>query len=111
MAKSDLLVGVLAVDRLVRLVVDDEISRPLRNWVDGKWPDSKVSYLVHCKACVSVYAGLLVSSGLAPRKVIWALALSGAVLAADRQDERIGALVGAYQRKARASVSVQSDAK
>lgn len=89
----------MAVDRLVQLVVDDEITRPVREWVDKKWPESKISYLVNCKACVSVWAGLAVSVGKMPHWVISALAASDAVLLIDRNDERLGALVAAYRKR------------
>lgn len=98
---SKLLADALAVDRLTRLVTEDEVTRPIREAVVGRWPDSKVSYLATCRACVSVWAGLAVSSGLVPRPVSWALTLSAAVLWIDRQDERVGALVSARTRGAR----------
>lgn len=93
-------IAVLAVDRIARLIVEDEITRPIREAISERWPDSKMSYLVSCKACVSVWGGLAVCSGKMPRPVIYALAASATVLLIDRQDERVGSLVSAYRRKA-----------
>lgn len=100
MAKYDWCIKLLAVDRLVQLVVDDEISRPAREWVGNRWPGSKFAYLITCKACVSVWAGLVVSTGKVPRWVLSALAASDVVLLIDRTDERVGALVTAYRKRA-----------
>lgn len=100
----DVLTKVLAVDRITRLVVEDEITRPIRDWVNNRWPESKVSYLVNCKACVSVWAGLVVYSGKIPRPLLSGLAASGAVLLMDRADERIGTVVSTYRRKASGAV-------
>lgn len=98
MPTSDAVRRVLATDRLTRLVVDDEITRPVREAIERRWPDSKVAYLVSCRACVSIWAALLVSSGAVPRRVLSALALSSAVLTLDRQDERLGGVVASYRR-------------
>lgn len=90
--------AVLATDRLTRLITEDEISRPVREDIARRWPDSRIAYLVTCKACVSVWTGLLVSSGKLPARVVSALALSGAVLFTDRQEDRLGAVVATYRR-------------
>lgn len=71
---------VAATWRITRLVTEDEIAAPLRRWVGRRWPDSKASYLVNCPYCVSVWAGLAVSSGLIPRLVVRGLALSAGAL-------------------------------
>lgn len=99
MPKYDWAIKLLAVDRLVQLIVDDELTRPLREMVEQRWPESKLSYLVSCKACVSLWAGLAVSTGKIPRWVLSALAASDVVLLIDRNDERIGALVTAYRKR------------
>lgn len=98
---SEFVLRLLAVDRMTQLVTEDEITRPIREGIARRWPDSKVAYLVSCRACVSVWVALLVSSGIVPRRVLSALALSSAVLIIDRQDERVGAVVGAYNKRAR----------
>lgn len=108
MLKYDSFLKLLAVDRLVQLVVADEITRPIREGVEKRWPGSKIAYMVSCKACVSVWAGLVVSTGKVPKPIISALAASDVVLLIDRTDERVGALVAAYRKKANASAAVQA---
>lgn len=57
----------LAVHRIARLVVEDEITRPYREAVE-EWSDGadefslreRVNTLIGCKLCVSVWAGALV---------------------------------------------------
>lgn len=90
--------NVLAVNRITHLIVDDEITKPIREAVARRWPDSKASYLITCPKCVSVWAGLAVSSGRVPRPVLWALALSSASLLVDDQTDRLGAIVSAIRR-------------
>lgn len=104
MRKFDAALKLLAVDRITRLITEDEITKPIREAVARKWPDSKMAYAVECHACVSVWAGLLVSSGLVPKWVVSGLAASAAVLIVDRQDERVGAVVSAYRRRASGAV-------
>lgn len=76
----DLLLDTAASRRLTRLVTKDEITRPIR---DNEFFDhhDKLSYLVNCPICVSVYtsAMLALSSIVFPRatKVVrYALAIS-----------------------------------
>jgi len=86
---ADLAVGVLATRRLVRLIVEDEITYPLRLKASKMHP--AVAYLVSCKACSSVWAAVAVT--LAPTPVRWALAASeGAIITGDvsRMVERVG---------------------
>lgn len=80
---KSLAVDVLATERLTRLVVEDEITKNLRYRVMGKFPDSKVSYLVNCPYCVSVWAGGLVTlakRSVVGRGLVYALALSQATI-------------------------------
>lgn len=80
---EQLAVNVLATERVTRLVVEDEITRELRYWVQSKWPTSKVSYLVTCPYCVSVWAGLAVSvvrRRPIGRALLYGLALSQATI-------------------------------
>lgn len=99
MPRSDLIRDTLAVYRLTRLVTEDEITRPLRERVARRWPDSKLAYFVTCPYCVSVWAGLVVSSGIVPRRVRWALTLSGATALIEDQNDRLGAVVASVQRR------------
>lgn len=87
--------AVLAADRATQLVTEDEITRPLREAVQRRWPNSRIAYAVGCRACISVWAGLALSSGKVPRTVSWALALSAAAGLVRTTDERIGELVTA----------------
>lgn len=108
MGKFEFALALLATDRLTQLVTEDEITRPIREGVQRRWPDSKVSYLIGCRACVSIWSGLVVSSGAVPRRVLLALALSSAVLFGDRQDERIGALITTYRRTKASSDGIRA---
>ena len=75
-----------AVTRLTQLVVEDEITREFREWVEEKTgPDSKLTYLVNCPYCTSVWAGLVVP--ILPRFARRALALSGLAIAARHAGE------------------------
>ncbi|WP_187366756.1 DUF1360 domain-containing protein [Nocardioides dongxiaopingii] len=59
-----LLVDALATYRLVKLVKDDKIAEPVRDRVveaQGPPDRSKVSYLVHCPWCLSIYFGAAVT--------------------------------------------------
>lgn len=56
--------GALATYRLTKLVNEDKLTEDLRQRVVdhfGELNDSKVSYLVHCPWCVSIYAGAAVA--------------------------------------------------
>jgi hypothetical protein len=76
----DLIVNVLATKRIVRLVTQDEITRPLREKIGRK--DPRLAYLVGCKSCSSVWAGLLNVYAM-PRSVKVALALSESAILID----------------------------
>jgi hypothetical protein len=73
-----LTVGALAVYRLTRLVVDDEVTRPLRERAEPHLGE-RALYLVSCPWCVSPYvaAAWAVLTVRAPRVARYA----GAVLA------------------------------
>lgn len=73
---TELAIDIAATRRITTLVVNDEITRPMREWVTEHYPDSRVTYLVNCPHCVSVWAGAAIGSGLVPRWVKLALALS-----------------------------------
>lgn len=52
---------VLATYRLTKLIMEDKITEDFRNLVYEKFPrDSKLSYLIGCPWCVSVWAGLTI---------------------------------------------------
>ena len=70
----------LAVYRLTRLVVEDEITAPLREAVLTRWPESRAAYLVTCPYCVGVWAGAL--AVVLPEPAVRALAYSTAPILA-----------------------------
>lgn len=77
------LVRAAAAWRITELVVEDEVSRETREWVDRHAPD-KVKYLVSCKRCVSVWAGFAVLY-LLPRRWVYALAASAVTMLVEEQ--------------------------
>ena len=64
----EVLVDTAAARRLTRLIVKDEITRPIRDH-HLVTKHEKLSYLMNCPFCVSVYTGALVavSSMVFPR--------------------------------------------
>lgn len=64
----DLLINVAAARRLTRLVTQDEITKPIREH-HSVTKHEKLSYLLNCPYCVSVYTSAIVtvSSMLFPR--------------------------------------------
>jgi hypothetical protein len=76
----DLSVDVLAVARLTRLITEDEITEPMRDFIQGRWQGSKLAYLVTCPFCVSVWMGLLVTRSPIPPWVKRTLACSEATI-------------------------------
>lgn len=81
----DLITDALATHRLTRLVIEDEITFPLRERIFKKYPPSpnRWSYALTCPHCSSVWigAGVVLARTIAPkawRPVAIALALSSA---------------------------------
>lgn len=93
----DLIVDVLATQRITRLTIEDKITEDVREAIIEKYPPSehKLGYFVTCPHCVSVWAAgavtimrLLGSSGTSRRSRVftstvdvlrYTLAVSGAV--------------------------------
>jgi hypothetical protein len=98
MSAWGLLIRALAAYRLTELIASDQISRPLRQKIGSRWPGS-LGYLVQCRACVSVWAGLALASGKVPPKVEQGLAASATVLLADRMIEIAESAVVAVNRR------------
>lgn len=78
----------LATKRLTTVVVDDEIARDVRERVWDTYPPetSKIGYVLTCRKCTSVWAGLavtLLSRNRWGRILVGALALSEASLLLD----------------------------
>lgn len=80
----EVMIAGLAVSRMARLVVDDEITRPIREKVTNHWPDSPVVTLIGCRACTSVWGAGLMMSGLVPRKIRLILAFSEVAVIIER---------------------------
>jgi hypothetical protein len=62
----NLLISALATYRLTKLVIEDKILEGPRESIFAHYGDpkvSRVSYLISCPYCVSMYAGLAVSLG------------------------------------------------
>lgn len=76
---TTLLVGALATHRLTRLVLEDEVTRPLRERVLEAAPDGRLAYFLTCPWCVSVWVGAGFAALTAAAPVTAAAA--GAVLA------------------------------
>ena len=89
----------LAAQRLTQLIVEDDITRPLRlavsKWAEGHEEFSfreRVDFALNCGACASVYAGaavLLADRFPAGRYLLRVLAVSGAALAAKAVIEKL----------------------
>jgi len=63
-----MVVAALAVARITRLLVDDQLTISYRQRVNRKWGDSSwQSYLAHCPWCTSFWIALLIM----PPAVIW----------------------------------------
>lgn len=87
------IITVLAIRRLTQLVVQDELTSPVRDRI-MEWakdaptgsPKERISYLVGCGACASVWASaviLLLNRHRTGRVLNTVLAGSGAVLIMD----------------------------
>ena len=87
-------VGVLAVARVTRLLVEDQLLVKYRQWVVRRWGDSSMaSYLAHCHWCTSIWVATLLMpvAILFPNKwVIAALAIPAASMVAGYLSERKG---------------------
>src|SRR5215469_3652028 len=94
-----LIVRVLAVWRLTQLIVDDEITRPLRDKATGRF-----AYALSCRRCMSVWAALAVA--IAPAWLARVLAWSAfSILVDEWRDER--AAVALHRRMHAAASEVR----
>jgi hypothetical protein len=87
----DLVLDALATERITRLVVDDELTAPLREyvWKNHSPEDTKLGYFLTCPFCTSIWAGAVIAvlrTGSSPgvfsgmvSVLRYTLALSGAV--------------------------------
>lgn len=101
MSPLDLVIDILATQRVTRLVVDDELTSPVREYIWKNHPpdETRLGYFVTCPFCVSIWAGGLVAlmsttpstsmfSGTV-RVLKYTLALSGAVSLAREALDRL----------------------
>ena len=81
-----LVVGVLAVTRVTKLLVDDRIMLWFRTWVIRRWGEGSLpAELVYCPWCISMWVSvpIMLTAGLYPNKwVIAALSVLAASLVA-----------------------------
>lgn len=55
------LTDIVATYRLTKLIMEDKITEDFRNLIYEKFPkDSKLSYLIGCPWCISIWAGLTI---------------------------------------------------
>jgi hypothetical protein len=80
---------VLATKRLVRLITEDKITEDARVWLFDRWPpeENRLTYLLTCERCLSVWAGFAVA-GLLPKVLVDTLALSEATILAGEGAKR-----------------------
>lgn len=70
-----LVVAALAVARITRLLTEDFLTVGYRRWVVTRWgPESKMSYLVHCSWCTSIWIALPVMPAAALFPNVWVIA-------------------------------------
>lgn len=73
-----LVVGMLAVARLTRLLVDDEITVGIRRWFVKKYgEDHTLTYFIHCPWCTSIWISALIM----PALVLLVLGFTGTAVA------------------------------
>lgn len=62
----------LAVARVTRLITADRITLALRRWVITKYgEESSAAYLVHCRACSSIWIAVPAAIGWALLALPW----------------------------------------
>lgn len=81
---NDDLLELVATARLTRLIMDDGITQPLRDEINGRWPGKRISELLNCRACVSIWAAgavVVLRCSRLGRAVLRMLALSEVAIA------------------------------
>jgi hypothetical protein len=89
-----MLTDALATFRITRFITEDYLAEPFRDAVEQRFGDeSKITYLVNCPWCTSIYIGgvVVVARNLLPR--VWqpvasALAMSAVASLIQTQLER-----------------------
>lgn len=69
-----LVMGLLAVARITRLLVDDELTNKYRLWVIKRWGETSwQSYLAHCPWCCSVWVAIPVMPAAVLFPNVWVI--------------------------------------
>lgn len=73
MPVGPLVLDALATYRVTRLIVEDDVPLgPARDWVTRRWPDSKLTELIGCPWCASMYVAAAVVTARATAPRAWA---------------------------------------
>lgn len=93
MTMMDDVKDVLAIYRLTRLVIADEITQPIRDKVWEKHPPeaTKIGYLFTCPWCASIWVGVGVAAARKIAPAAWsfaATALAGSAVAGLIEERR-----------------------
>lgn len=69
-------VGVLAVARITRLLVEDQVAVKYRQWVVRRWGENSLaSYFAHCSWCTSFWIALVVMPIAVLFPNVWVIAV------------------------------------
>jgi hypothetical protein len=84
MTLGSFVVDTLAVYRLTRLLTEDELMEPVREWVwkNHSPEDTKIGYFVTCPWCVSIWVGGAVVAARVVAPAQWDLVARGLVFSA-----------------------------
>jgi Protein of unknown function (DUF1360) len=55
-----LIIDIIATYRLTKLVMEDEITEGLREFVYTHFPKGKLAYLISCPWCISIWAAIVI---------------------------------------------------
>ena len=86
------LVRVAAAHRLTNLIIDDEITRPIREKIMDKTANYWVIYLLTCPKCMSIWSAgaiIVLSRSSLGRGLLNTLAISDAVILAETLLEKL----------------------
>ena len=70
-----MVIGFLAVARVTRLLVEDQLTNRYRLWVVKRWGEASwQSYLAHCPWCTSIWIGAAIMPVAVLLPNIWVVA-------------------------------------
>jgi hypothetical protein len=96
---TDAAIDALATHRLTRLITEDELTRPARDFIHASHPPatSKLGYVLTCPYCASIYAAAAITITHIPklralRFLVYSLAIADvtAILADRNQKSTTG---------------------